>query len=74
MLKLIDKKISRILHSKYCAPKTYVKVTKSATTCMNIFQKKSFLFKSFVKIELKYAFTINLFTTDENCMEKWIIL
>ena len=28
---------------------------------MNIFQKKKILFKSFVKIELSYVFTINMF-------------
>ena len=28
-----------------------------------------FLFKSFVKIELSYAFTLNLFNTIENGME-----
>ena len=48
-------------------PKTIVKVTKSAI--MNIFLK-IILFKSFVKIELSNAFTINLFTTAENCIEK----
>ena len=38
---------------------------------MNIFHKKKyFLFKSFVKIELSYVFTINLFSTAENGMEK----
>ena len=36
---------------------------------MNIFEKKSFLFKSFVKIELSYVFTINMFSTAENCIE-----
>ena len=49
-----------------------LKETKSAT--MNIFGKKSFLFKSFVKTELSYVFTINLFTKAKNCMEKLIIL
>ena len=46
------------------------KVTWSAI--MNIFRKKNnnFLLKLFVKIELSYAFTINQFTTAENCMEK----
>ena len=38
-------------------------MTKS--TIMNIFRKKYFLFKSFVKIKLSYAFTINLFTIAE---------
>ena len=33
-----------------------------------------FLFKSFVKVELSYDFTINLFTLAENYTEKWIIL
>ena len=37
---------------------------------MNVFQKESFLFKSFVKIELSYVFTINMLSTAENCMEK----
>ena len=38
---------------------------------MNIFFKKcSFLFKSFVKTELSYVFTINMFSTAVNCMEK----
>ena len=36
----------------------------------NIFRKKYFLFKSFVKVELSYDFTINLFSTAENCTEK----
>ena len=41
---------------------------------MNIFRKKKILFKSYVKrIELSYGFTINMFSTAENCMEKWII-
>ena len=41
---------------------------------MNIFKKKYFLFKSFVKIELSYIFTINMVITAENCKEKCIIL
>ena len=41
---------------------------------MNIFRKKKILFKSFVKVELSYVVTINLISTAENCMEKWIIL
>ena len=36
---------------------------------MNIFRKKN-IFKSFVKIEFSYVFTINMFSTSENCMEK----
>ena len=35
---------------------------------MNIF-RFFFLFKSFVKVELSYVFTINLFTIAENCTE-----
>ena len=42
---------------------TPVKETKSAT--MNIFRKKYFLFKSFVKVELSYVFTINLIPITE---------
>ena len=44
-----------------------LKKTKSAT--MNIFEKKN-LFKSFVKVELSYVFTINLFAMAEDCTEK----
>ena len=47
---------------------TTIKETKSVT--MSIFEKNSFLFKSFVKIELSYVFTINMFSTAENCIEK----
>ena len=50
------------------AQKEYVKETKSAT--VNIFGKIYFVFKSFVKVELSYVFTINLFTIAEKCMEK----
>ena len=61
----------------FCLPliqvmKLSVKETRSVT--MNVFRKKYFLFISFVKIELSYVFTINMFSTAENCMEKWIIL
>ena len=42
---------------------TILKELKSAN--MNIFQKKYFLFKSFLKVELSYVFTINLFTKAE---------
>ena len=44
-----------------------IKETRSVT--MNIFREKN-IFKSFVKIELSYVFTINMFITVENCMEK----
>ena len=49
---------------------TSIKETKSAT--MNIFRFFffSFLFKSFVKVEFSYVFTINLFAIAENCTEK----
>ena len=48
---------------------TLFKETKSAT--MNNFRFFFyFLFKSFVKVELSYVFTINLFTLAENCTEK----
>ena len=38
------------------------------------FESFYFVFNSFVKVELNYVFTINLFTIAENCTEKWIIL
>ena len=50
------------LHSKI------LEETKSET--MNIFRFFYFVFKSFVKVELSYVFTINLFTIAENCTEK----
>ena len=46
-----------------------LKDTRSVT--MNIFRKKKkIFFKSFVKIELSYFFTINMFSTAESCMEQ----
>ena len=45
-----------------------LKKTKSAT--MNMFGNFLFFFKSFVKVQLSCVFTLNLFTTAENCMEK----
>ena len=45
-----------------------IKETRSVT--MTIFRKTYFLFKSFVKIELSYVFTINMFSTAESCMEQ----
>ena len=50
-----------------CVP-LFVKETKSAT--MNFFEFFYFVLKSFVKVELSYVFTINLFTIAENCTEK----
>ena len=46
----------------------HFKAAYSAT--MNIFRKFYFLFKSFVKVEFSYVFTIKMFSTAENCMEK----
>ena len=37
---------------------------------LTFFEKFYFLFKSFVKVELSYVFTIKMFNTAENCMEK----
>ena len=45
-----------------------VKETRSAT--MIFYEKFSFLKMVFVKVELSYVFTINLFTIAEKCMEK----
>ena len=46
----------------------FIKAAYSVT--MNIFRKKKILFKSFVKVELSYVFTIKMFNIAENCMEK----
>ena len=41
---------------------------------MNLFsEKKYFLFKSFVKIELSYVFTINLFTIAETARKSELL-
>ena len=57
---------------RYLSVQNSVKETKSAT--MNIFRNFYFVFKSFVKAELGYVFTMNLFIIAENCTGKWIIL
>ena len=55
--------------SRYIFDTKYlIKETRSVT--INIFRKKIFVFKSFVKIEFSYIFTIIMFSTAENCMEK----
>ena len=46
-----------------------LKETRSVTM-KKLFRKKYFLFKLFVKVELCYVFTINMFSTAENCKEK----
>ena len=64
--KIILKKISsrRFIGQLYTIKAAY-------SVTMNIFRKKKyFLFKSFVKVELSYVFTIKMFSTAENCMEK----
>ena len=51
-----------------------MKLKAAYSVTMNIFRKKKyFLFKSFVKVELSYVFTIKIYSTAENCKEKWII-
>ena len=52
----------------YSYIKINIKETKSGT--INIFRNFYFVFKSFVKVELSYVFTINLSTIAENCREK----
>ena len=41
---------------------------------MEILREFLFLFKSFVKVELCYVFTIHMFSAAENSKEKQIIL
>ena len=50
--------------------KTMLSFKEARSVTMNIFQNKYLLLKSFVKIELTYVFTMNMFSTAENCMEK----
>ena len=60
--------VQHVLHY----PTVPMKVKETRSVSMNIFRKKYFLFKSFVKIELSYSyiFTINMVSTAENCKEK----
>ena len=63
----VVKSVSHAIQAAQIRRRT-VKAAYSVT--MNIFRKKYFLFKSFVKVELSYVFTIKMFSTAENCMEK----
>ena len=62
--------VEHVFNNKNESSKIFIlKEGKSAT--MNIFRFFFyFLFKSFVKVELNYVFTINLSTIAENCREK----
>ena len=67
----VQKNLSKITNLKKAKDvKTKLSLKETWSVTMNIFRKISFLFKSFVKIELSYVFTINMFSTAENCMEK----
>ena len=46
----------------------FVKETRSAI--MNIFQKQNLFLNHLQKIGLSYVFTMNAFSTAENCMKK----
>ena len=52
----------------------YIPLKRLSLQLWTFFEIFYFLFKSFVKVELSYVFTINLFAIAENCTEKWIIL
>ena len=52
--------------------KTCLKAAYSVT--MNIFRKKNIFFLNHLQKNLSYVVTINLISTVENCMKKWIIL
>ena len=47
---------------------TEILFKESRSVTINIFRKKN-LFKSFVKIELSYVFTLNMSSIAESCME-----
>ena len=53
---------------------TLLGIKAAYSVTMNIFRKILFNFKSFVKVELSYVFTIKMVSTAEKCMEKLIIL
>ena len=50
--------------------KAYGETLKEARSVPEHFSKKIFSFKSVVKIEFSYVFTINMFSTAESCMEQ----
>ena len=61
--------------TRSCRRRATINKLKAAySVTMDIFEKFYFLFKSFVKVELSFVFTIKMFSTAENCMEKLIIL
>ena len=61
----------KIAQVSYFVHFTQLYIFKEArSVTMNIFRKKYFLFKSFVKIELSYIFTVNMVSTAVNCKEK----
>ena len=64
--------IMKLLHWIDWKPEVHLK--RQSLQLWTFFEILYFLFKSFVKVELSYVFTKNLFTIAENCMEKWIIL
>ena len=70
MLNSTEHKFQLLIKTKIQTNKevSLFKETKSAT--MNIFEFFYFLFKSFVKEEFSYVFTINLFTIAEIYTEK----
>ena len=59
-----------LVYHKTMFDRYYCMFKKTRSVTMNIFRKKNIFFKSFVKIELSYVFTINMFSTAESCMEQ----
>ena len=63
-----SKKVHLSSKLQRCQLKYSVKAAYSVT--MDIFRKTYILFKSFVKVELSFVFTVKMFSTAKNCMEK----
>ena len=68
---VFETRLSLNADQKYCRMDSAILSTIKAaySVTINIFQKIYFLFKSFVKVELSYVFTIKMFSISENCME-----
>ena len=59
-----------IYGSRFSETENEIQALKAAySVTMNIFRKFLFSFKSFLKVELSYVFTIKMFSTAENCIK-----
>ena len=62
--------LDNAIRTKISFAESCVRIKETRSVTMKIFRKFFFSFKSYVKVELSYVFTIHMFSTAENCMEK----